>query len=242
MAATTEDIVRATCHAPSARPGRRTTAAQDFLRGIWRENPVLMQALGLCPALAVTNTVLNSLAMGGATFFVLTSSSVFVSTLRRVIPEEIRISAYVLIIATFVTIVDLFMAATVPDIHKALGAFIFLIVVNCMILSRQEAFASKQTVGRSLLDAAGTGFGFILALLMMGLLREVLGSGTVLGRPVLGEGFQPWVVMALPPGGFFAIGFILLAMNARRERHSRARARKRNWPHGVLTTTRREAA
>ena len=160
---------------------RETTPQQDLLRGIWRENPVLIQMLGLCPALAVTNTVANSIAMGLATFFVLCGSSVLVSLLKRFIPHEVRISTYILIIASFVTVADMTLEALVPVIHKALGAFIPLIVVNCMILGRQEAFAAKRSVGRSLLDAAGTGVGFIIALLMLGAVREVIGYGTFLG-------------------------------------------------------------
>ncbi len=192
---------------------RATTPQQDFLRGIWRENPVLIQMLGLCPALAVTNTVANSLAMGLATFFVLCGSSLLVSTFKRFIPHEVRISAHILIIATFVTVADMTLEAIVPDVHKALGAFIALIVVNCMILGRQEAFASKHPVGRALYDAAGTGFGFIIALLMMGTLREVLGNGTLLGFSLFGPSYEPWVVMVLPPGGFLALGFLLLGLN-----------------------------
>ena len=160
---------------------RTTTAHYDLVRGIWKENPVLVQLLGLCPALAVTNTVDNSIAMAAATFFVLLGSSILVSLLKGAIPHEVRISAYILIIATFVTIADLVLAAIVPDIHKALGAFIALIVVNCMILGRQEAFASRRPVGRAVLDAVGTGIGFTIAILMMGTFREVLGSGSILG-------------------------------------------------------------
>ena len=136
---------------------RQTTQQEDLIRGIWKENPVLVQLLGLCPTLAVTNTVANSIAMGLATFFVLLGSSILVATLKRWIPKEVRISAYILIIATFVTIADLVLNAVVPVIHKELGAFIALIVVNCMILGRQEAFASKNTVWRSMLDAVGIG-------------------------------------------------------------------------------------
>jgi electron transport complex protein RnfE len=216
---------------------RATTPGYDLVRGIWRENPVLVQLLGLCPALAVTNTVANSLAMGLATFFVLLGSSLLVSLLKNLIPHEVRISAYILIIATFVTVADLVLAAVVPDIHKALGAFIALIVVNCMILGRQEAFASKRPVGRALLDAVGTGTGFMIALLMMGGFREVLGYGTFLGWPVLGSSYEPWIIMILPPGGFFTLGFILLAFSwwaSRREE----RARVRDWPHGVGATSR----
>jgi electron transport complex protein RnfE len=213
---------------------RATTSSQDFLRGVWRENPVLVQLLGLCPALAVTNTVANSLAMGLATFFVLMGSSILVSTLKRWIPGEIRISAYILIIATFVTMADLLLAAIVPDIHKALGAFIALIVVNCMILGRQEAFASKRPVGRAVLDAAGTGAGFIIALLLMGTVREVLGNGSFLGIALFGSGFEPWIIMILPPGGFFTLGILLLVF-AWWEDRKRVPVRPRHWPHGVTT-------
>jgi Na+-translocating ferredoxin:NAD+ oxidoreductase subunit E len=189
-----------------------TTPQQDLLRGIWRENPVLVQLLGLCPALAVTNTVANGIAMGLATFFVLLGSSVLVSLLRRYIPAEVRISAYILIIATFVTLVDLLLAAIVPDIHKALGAFIALIVVNCMILGRQEAFASRGTVGRSALDAIGTGTGFTIAMVLLSGIRELLGNGTFLGVPVFGPNFEPWIIMILPPGGFFTLGVLMLVL------------------------------
>ncbi|HEX9565624.1 MAG TPA: electron transport complex subunit E [Gemmatimonadaceae bacterium] len=185
----------------------------DLMRGLWRENPVLVQMLGLCPTLAVTNTVANSLAMGLATLFVLVCSSILVSSLRRLIPAEVRIASFILIIATFVTIADMALEATVPDIHKALGAFIALIVVNCLILSRQEAFASRNGVRRSAMDALGMGTGFTLVLLVMGSLRELLGSGSLLAVPVLGTGFEPWVIMVLPPGGFLALGVILLAQS-----------------------------
>ena len=211
---------------------RATTPADDFIRGVWRENPVLVQLLGLCPALAVTNTVANSLAMGIATFFVLTGSSLLVSLLKSWIPKEIRISAYILIIATFVTIADMVLAAVVPEIHKALGAFIALIVVNCMILGRQEAFASRRPVGRALLDAFGTGLGFILALLLMGSVREVLGNGSFFGIPLFGDAFEPWIIMILPPGGFFTLGALLLLF-AWWEGRRVAEVHPRHWPHGV---------
>ena len=197
------------------------TRGETFFRGVWRENPVMIHMLGLCPALAVTNTVANSLAMGIATLFVLTGSSLLVSTFKRFIPHEVRISTYILIIATFVTVVDMSLAAWTPALHKALGAYIALIVVNCMILGRQESFASKQSIGRSLLDALGTGGGFIIALVMMGSVREILGSGSFLGFSLFGDSFEPWLVMVLPPGGFLALGFWLLGLNwwtQRRER------------------------
>jgi electron transport complex protein RnfE len=200
---------------------RTTTPRQDLVRGVWRENPVLIQALGLCPTLAVTNTVANSLAMGLATFFVLVGSSFLVSSLRRWVPGEVRISTYILIIATFVTVADMALAATVPDIHKALGAFIALIVVNCIILGRQEAFAARNPVGRSVLDAVGTGAGFVIALLLMGTIREVLGAGTLLGYPLFGPRYEPWVIMILPPGGFLTLGVILLLLSVITQRRAR---------------------
>jgi electron transport complex protein RnfE len=211
---------------------RQTTPQADFLRGIWRENPVLIQMLGLCPALAVTNTVANSIAMGVATFFVLMGSSLLVSTFKRWVPHEVRISTYVLIIATFVTIADMLLEAVVPTVHKELGAFVGLIVVNCMILGRQEAFASKQPIGRSLLDAAGTGLGFIIALLMMGAVREVLGNGTFLGFSLFGPNFEPWVILILPPGGFLTLGLWLLVLSWIQRRRAES-AKVAEWPAGV---------
>jgi electron transport complex protein RnfE len=199
---------------------KQTTPQEDVLRGIWRENPVLVQMLGLCPALAVTNSVANSLAMGLATFFVLCGSSVLVSMFRKVIPTAVRISTYILIIATFVTIADMTLEAVVPTVHKALGAFIALIVVNCMILGRQEAFASKRPVGRALLDAVGSGAGFMIALFLMGTVREVVGSGSFLGMSLFGDAYEPWVVMILPPGGFLTLGFLLLVISWRERRRA----------------------
>ncbi|MBI4269793.1 MAG: electron transport complex subunit RsxE [Candidatus Rokubacteria bacterium] len=192
--------------------GRATTPAEDLLRGLWRENPVLVQLLGLCPTLAVTNSVANSIAMGLATFFVLLGSSFLVSSLKRFVPNAVRISTYVLIIATFVTIAEMVLQALVPDIHKALGPFVALIIVNCIILGRQEAFASRQPVGRAVLDAIGMGGGFMIALLLMGTIREVLGSGSFLGVSLFGPRYEPWVIFVLPPGGFFTLAFLLLAI------------------------------
>jgi electron transport complex protein RnfE len=197
---------------------RETTPSQDLIRGIWEENPVLIQMLGLCPALAVTNTVKNALAMSAATFFVICCSSVLVSSCKRFIPREVRISAYILVIATFVTLADMMLQAYAPVQHKELGAFIALIVVNCMILGRQEAFSSKNTVFRSLLDAIGTGIGFTIALVMLGGFREILGIGTFFDIPLFGSNFEPWVVFVLPAGGFLTLGFIILGMGYFEER------------------------
>ncbi len=221
---------------------KTTTAHQDFMRGVWKENPVLIQMLGLCPALAVTNTVANSLAMGIATFFVLTGSSFLVALLKNWIPREVRISAYILIIATFVTLVDMLLAAIVPEIHKALGAFIALIVVNCMILGRQEAFAAKNTVGRAVLDAFGTGTGFLIALVFMGAFRELLGNGSLLGFDILGPNFEPWIIMILPPGGFFTLGFLLLGLSWWQRRDEDEKPKVRRWPHGVGSDPGRKVA
>jgi electron transport complex protein RnfE len=190
----------------------KTTGAV-LTRGLWHENPVLVQTLGLCSALAVTNAVANSLAMGLATTFVLVGSSIIVSTLRKIIPHQIRITTYILIIATFLAIADMSLEAIVPDVHKAMGPYIALIITNCIVLGRQEAFASRQPVGLSVLDALGNGIGFTIALLLMGIPREVLGNGTFLNVRVMPHSFEPWVVMLLPPGGFFMIGALLLVAN-----------------------------
>jgi electron transport complex protein RnfE len=190
-----------------------TTAGAIFSRGLWYENPVLVQTLGLCSALAVTNAVANSLAMGVATTFVVVGSAIIVSLLRKIIPHQIRITTYILIIATFLAVADLSLEAIVPEVHKSLGAYIALIVTNCVVLGRQEAFASRNTVGLSILDAIGNGVGFTIALLLMGIPREVLGNGTFLGVRVMPHAFDPWVVMMLPPGGFFMIGVLLLVAN-----------------------------
>ena len=202
-------------HGAGAPAGaRRAVPPQaDLVKGFWRENPVLIQLLGLCPTLAVTNSVANSVVIGVATFFVLVGSSLLVSMFRRWVPNEVRIATYIVIIATFVTIAEFALQALVPDIHKALGAFVALIVVNCIILGRQEAFAGKNPVGRSVLDAIGMGVGFVIMMLIMGSVREVLGSGTFLGVSLFGPRYEPWVIMVLPPGGFFTLAFVLFTVS-----------------------------
>lgn len=179
-------------------------------KGLWRENPVFVQLLGLCPALAVTNSAINGLAMGAATTFVLVGSSLLVSALRHLIPKQVRITTFIIIIATFVTVVDFTLQALLPTVHRELGAFIALIVVNCLILGRQEAFASRNRVSSSVADAAGMAGGFSFALLLVGSIREILGSGSLLGFPIMGESFEPWVIMILPPGGFLTLGVLLV--------------------------------
>ncbi|MEE8192910.1 MAG: electron transport complex subunit RsxE, partial [Gemmatimonadales bacterium] len=174
----------------------------------------------------------NALWMALATFFVLTGSSLMVSLLKKLIPGEVRIPMFILIIATFVTVADMCLEAIVPAVYKQLGAFVALIVVNCIILSRQEAFASKRPIGRSLLDAVGTGVGFTIAMVMMGSVREVLGQGTLMNYKVIPGNFEPWVIFILPPGGFLTLGFWLLILNWWEER-KKERARVREWPEGV---------
>ncbi len=183
--------------------------SKEFLKGLWDENPVLRMLLGLCPTLAVTNSAINGLAMGLATTFVLLSSSVIISLLRKVIPHQVRIAGYIVIIATFVTVADRYMAAFLPEISKALGPYVPLIVVNCVILGRQEAFASKNGVGRSIIDALGMGSGFILVLLVLGSIRELFGSATIFNLQILGDWFNPWMIMILPPGAFLTLGLLI---------------------------------
>ena len=190
-----------------------TSHTHEFIKGLWKDNPVFVQVLGMCPVLAVSNTAENALAMGMATAFVLLMSNILVSLLRHFIPKEVRIASYILIIATFVTITDYAIQAISVDLHKSLGAFISLIVVNCLILSRSEAFASKNTVSKSIMDALGMGLGFILALFSLGAVREVLGNGSFFGINLFAEGFQEWVVMILPAGGFFTLAAWLLIFN-----------------------------
>ena len=202
-------------------PDNTTSPPSDmdtFMKGLWRENPVFVQVLGMCPVLAVTNTVINSVVMGLATTFVLLMSAIMVSTFRKVIPKQVRIASYILIIATFVTVADYVIMAISLEVHQSLGAFISLIVVNCVILGRAEAFSSRNTLGKSVLDALGMGVGFTFALLCLGVVREVLGNGTFAGISVFGEGFEPWIVMILPGGAFFVLGAWLLLFNWMQER------------------------
>jgi len=196
-----------------------TITADTFLAGVWNENPVFVMLLGMCPVLAVTNSVINALAMGIATTFVLICSSVLISLLRKLIPKEVRIATYIVIIATFVTITDYVIQAISLELYNALGAFIQLIVVNCMILGRAEAYASKNKPLKTIINGLGMGLGFTIALLCLGSVRELLGSGSLLGFSIFGAQFQPWVVMILPPGGFFVLGAWLLLFNWIKERN-----------------------
>ena len=197
------------------------SSTDEFIKGLWRDNPVFVQVLGMCPVLAVSNTALNALAMGLATAFVLIMSNIVVSSLRSFIPKQVRIATYILIIATFVTVVDYVIQAVSLDLYKALGAFISLIVVNCLILGRAEAFASKNTVGRSIMDGLGMGIGFAFALFCLGAVREILGAGSLFGVQLFHDTFQDWVVMILPSGGFFTLAAWLLLFNWLEQRKER---------------------
>ena len=193
--------------------GKEVSATDEFIKGLWRENPVFVQVLGLCPALAVSNTAINALTMGLATTFVLLMSGMSVSALRTFIPREARIVCFICIIASFVTVVDYLIQAISLELHRSLGAFIALIVVNCLILGRAEAFASKNTLARSVLDALGMGVGFTVALLWIGVVREILGSGSLFGVVLFPDAFQTWTVMVLPSGGFFVTAMWLMIVN-----------------------------
>lgn len=198
---------------------------EDFLQGLWKDNPVFVMMLGLCPTLAVTNTALNAVAMGLASTFVLVCSGFLVSLLRNVIPKQVRIASYIIIIATFVTMVDYAIQAISLDLYRALGAFIQLIVVNCIILGRAEAYASKNPPHKAVINALGMGLGFTIALLHLGILREILGSGTLFGVSLFPEAFQPWAIFVLPPGGFFVLAFWLVFYSWLRERRANKEVR-----------------
>ena len=186
----------------------------DFKNGLWKENPIIVLVIGMCPTLAVTNTAVNGLAMGLATSFVLISSEIVISLIKKLIPNDVRIPSYILIIATFVTFTDYFLKAFFPDIAASLSLFIPLIVVNCLILGRQEAFASKNPVHRSIADALGMGIGFTWILVLLSIFRELLGMGSVFGIQLLGSWYQPMIIMILPAGAFISLGILIGVMNA----------------------------
>jgi len=187
--------------------------AQEFTKGLWEEIPPFRLVLGLCPTLAVTKSVENGIGMGVATTFVLVFSNILVSALRKVIPSKVRIAAFIIIIATFVTVVELLMQAFTYPLFLKLGIFIPLIVVNCIVLGRAEAFASKNNVVRSTADGLGIGIGFTLALGALGAVREVFGNGTFLGLSVFGSSFEPFTFMVEAPGAFMCLGLMLCIMN-----------------------------
>jgi electron transport complex protein RnfE len=186
---------------------------KNFIKGLWSENPLARLLLGMCPALAVTTTAINGLGMGLAMLFVLFFSNLTISLLRHLIPSKVRIPSFIVIVASFVTMVDLIMAGFFFALHREMGIFIPLIVVNCIILGRAEAFASKNPLLDSLIDALGMGVGYTISLIILGSIREIIGMGTIFGVTVFGEGYLPFIVMILPPGAFISLGLLLGIMN-----------------------------
>lgn len=186
---------------------------QNFLKGIIKENPTFVMLLGMCPTLGVTSSAFNGLGMGVATAFVLLMSNIAVSLVKNVIPAKVRIPAFIIIIASFVTIVEMILEAFVPFLYEQLGIFIPLIVVNCIILGRAEAFASKNNVLSSVIDALGMGTGFILALTVLGSVREILGSGSLFGAKFLPDNANTFILFILPPGAFIALAYLTVIFN-----------------------------
>jgi Na+-translocating ferredoxin:NAD+ oxidoreductase subunit E len=184
-----------------------------LLNGLWKENPTVVLVLGTCPTLAVTTEAFNGLGMGLATTFVLFFSNMFISLLKNFIPDKVRIAGFIIVIATFVTIVDLVMKAYVPGLYQTLGIFIPLIVVNCIILGRAEAFAQKNKVIPSMLDGLGMGIGFTIALTIMGGFREILGNGSFFGHKFVGENTSTILLFIMPPGAFFTFGYMIALAN-----------------------------
>lgn len=197
-----------------------------FINGVLTENPTFRLVLGTCPTLAVTTSAINGLGMGLAATFVLVGSNAVISLLRNFIPNKVRIPAFIVVICTFVTMVQMLMQAFVPPLYNALGIFIPLIVVNCIILARAEAFASKNNVVRSAMDGVGMGLGFTLSLLLISAIREVVGNGTIFNMNVLGAGFEPMLLMVLAPGGFIVYGLLLGIINAVGEKRKASKADK----------------
>ena len=214
-------------------PGQKQLSnLEELLEGVWKQNPVFVMVLGMCPTLAVSVSAMNAVSMGLATTFVLVGSTFLVSLLRNVIPKEVRIATYIVIIATFVTVVDYVIQAVSLAVYDALGAFIQLIVVNCIILGRAEAHASKHPPVTAMVNALGMSIGFVIGLLALGAVREVLGAGTLFGVSLFGANFQPWVVMVLPPGGFIVLGGWLLLFSALKRRQE-ARLAAQGGGHGA---------
>jgi len=191
-----------------------------FTNGLLKENPLFVLVLGTCPALAVTTAAMNGIGMGAATTFVLVCSNLLIALLKNLIPSKVRIVAFILIIASFVTIVDLVMKAFTPDLYKTLGIFIPLIVVNCIILGRAEAFAQKNSVTRSILDGLGMGIGFTLALTIMGGIREILGNGSIFDIRLVSQDARTILLFILPPGAFLTYGYLIAIMNSVKRKYN----------------------
>lgn len=202
---------------------KKGSAISTFFNGILKENPTFVLMLGMCPTLAVTTGVVNGIGMGLSTTAVLICSNIVISLLRKFIPNKIRIASYIVIVAGFVTVVEMLLKAYLPSLSESLGIYIPLIVVNCIILGRAEAFASKNGVVASAFDGLGMGIGFTIALVLIATVREVLGAGTFAGISLFGEGFQPASVMILPPGAFLTLGILLAVINSIAKKVSKAK-------------------
>ncbi|MBU3111888.1 RnfABCDGE type electron transport complex subunit E [Clostridium lacusfryxellense] len=192
-----------------------STFSERIRNGVITENPIFVQVLAMCPTLAVTSSVVDAAGMGMASTVVLIGSNVIISLIRKLVPDKIRIPAYITVIATFVTLIQFLLAGFVPSLYKSLGIFIPLIVVNCVILGRAESFAGKNKVFPSLFDAIGMGLGFTIALVILGSIRELLGAGSILGFKVFGNSFEPAIMMVLAPGAFITLGILMALLNQR---------------------------
>jgi electron transport complex protein RnfE len=191
-----------------------------FTNGFIKENPTFVLVLGTCPTLAVTTAAMNGIGMGAATTFVLVFSNMLIAALKNYIPDKVRIAAFILVIATFVTIVDLVMKAYTPDLYKTLGIFIPLIVVNCIILGRAEAFAQKNSIVPAILDGLGMGIGFTLAITIMGAIREVLGNGSIFDIRLVSQEARTILIFILPPGAFITYGYLIAIMNSYKRKYN----------------------
>ena len=187
----------------------RPSAMKTILNGVWRDHPISSMVLGICSALAVSNTVANALAMGAGVTFVLLATGLLIAMLRKLIPGRVRMITYMIVIATFVIVVDRVLHALFPEIRQAIGPYVGLIITNCIIMGRAEAFYAQNRIGQSLLDAAANGFSYTYTLVLIAVVRELLGFGTILGLQVMPDGFEPWVVMAMAPGAFFVLSIFI---------------------------------
>lgn len=200
---------------------------ETLTTGIFKENPVFVLMLGLCPTLGVTGSAINGFSMGMAVIAVLACSNGLISLFKKFIPDQVRIPAFIMIIASLVTVVDMVMNAYTPDLYKVLGLFIPLIVVNCIVLGRAESFASKNGVVDSILDGIGSGLGFTVALTFLGAVREILGNGSIFGVSLVPASFTPALIFVLAPGGFITIGTIMACINVYKEKNSKKKGAKK---------------
>jgi electron transport complex protein RnfE len=197
--------------APAARAAPKARLGRELTKGILRENPILIIMLGLCPTLAVSTSATNGLGMGAAFCFVVICSNLVISLIRKLVPNQVRIPVFITVISTFVTIVDYALKAYLPLLSRSLGVFVPLIVVNCIVMGRAEAFASRNSVAASFMDGIGMGLGFTIIITLLAATRELFGNGTVFGLQVLPAGYQPFLIFILPPGAFLVIGFMMAA-------------------------------